>query len=240
MKRVFPKKEKGRNQIKMTKAERLLYLINLIRSDRNLTSKELAGKCRVSERTVFRDINSLASARFPIYYDQGYKFLEGAFLPTLNLSEDELSVLKFAFEFSPLKSNASVSQLGRSIQSKLEAGRRKPESERSTRLNHSTTAESASGNGADKFFEMCKLLNTAITQRKALKIRYKKNGTHNTETLIEPLALLRGNPKWQLLCFCHECRKMASYDLAKVEEISLTTQSFQSKMDLENIFTLHR
>lgn len=224
----------------MTKAERLLYLINLIRSDRNLTSKELAEKCGVSERTVFRDINSLASARFPIYYDHGYKFLEGAFLPTLNLSEDELSALKFAFEFSPMKSNSSVSQLGQSIQSKLKAAKKEPESERSIKLNHIDTQESALGNGADKFFEMCKLLNRAIAQRKALKIRYKKKGNHTAETLIEPLALLQGNLRWQVLCFCHECQKMASYDLAKVEEISLTTQSFQSKIDLENIFIIHR
>jgi predicted DNA-binding transcriptional regulator YafY len=233
-------KDKGRTQVKMTKAERLLYLINLIRSHRNLTSKDLAEECGVSERTVFRDINSLASARFPIYYDHGYKFLEGAFLPTLNLSEDELSALKFAFEFSPMKTNSTVLQLGRSILSKLEAGRRKPESERSTGLNHPTTVESTSGNGTDRFFEACKLLHTAIAQRKVVKIRYKKNGNHIADTLIEPLALLQGNLRWQVLCFCYECRKMASYDLAKVEEISLTAQSFQSKMDLENILAIHR
>jgi len=224
----------------MTKAERLLYLINLIRSSRTLTSKQLAERCGVSERTIFRDINSLASARFPIYYDRGYKFLEGAFLPTLNMTEEELSALKFAFEFSPTKSNSSVMQLGQSIQSKLEVAKRKPESERSNKLNHTAAGESTSSNGADKFFETCRLLNRAIAQKRALKIRCKRNGNHASETLIEPLALLQGNPRWQVLCFCHECNRMASYDLAKIEDISVTTHPFQSKMDLENIFAIHR
>jgi hypothetical protein len=117
----------------MAKAERLLFLINLIRSHRNLTSGELAERSGVSERTIFRDINSLASARFPIYYDRGYKFLEGAFLPTLNLSREELSALDFVFEFSPLKSEKSLSLLARDIHTKLEAGRRNPNSEKAAR-----------------------------------------------------------------------------------------------------------
>lgn len=224
----------------MTKAERLLYLINLIRSSRTLTSKQLAKRCGVSERTIFRDINSLASARFPIYYDRGYKFLEGAFLPTLNMTEEELSAIKFAFEFSPMRSNSSIVQLGRSIQSKLETVRRKPESERSIRLSHAATGGSDSGNGANKFLETCRLLNVAIAQRKALKIRYKKNGNHTGETLIEPLALLQGNPRWHVLCFCHGCQSLASYDLARIEDISMTSHSFQSKMNLDSIFAVHR
>jgi predicted DNA-binding transcriptional regulator YafY len=224
----------------MTKVERLLYLINLIRSCRTLTSKQLAERCGVSERTIFRDINSLASARFPIYYDGGYKFLDGAFLPTLNMTKEELETLKFAFEFSPVKSIPSIMQLGRSIQSKLEAARRKPESERSVRLNHTTNTESNSGSGPGKLFGMYRLLNKAIAQRIAVRISYKKKGNHIVETLIEPLALLQSNPRWRVLCFCHDCRKVASYDLAKLEEISLTDQSFQSKMKLDNIFANQR
>lgn len=232
--------ENGNFKSDMTKAERLLYLINLIRSYRGLTSKQLAEKCGVSERTIFRDINSLASARFPIYYDCGYKFLEGAFLPTLNVTDEELSALKFAFEFSPVRSDPSVLSLGKSIQTKLEAAKRKPESEKTIRLNHIANGEKASPNGADKFFEMCRLLNSAIAQRKTVKIRYKKNGNHATDVVIEPYALMQKNPKWQVLCFCSDCKRMASYDLDKIEEISITPQSFQSETSLNDIIVFHR
>ena len=120
----------------MTKAKRFLYLINLIKSHQKLRSKELAEKCGVSERTVFRDINSLASARIPIYYDKGSKFLGGAFLPTLNLTEEELSVLQFAFEFSPLKSEPSLYHLTKRINAKLKASGRKFLSEKPLRSNY--------------------------------------------------------------------------------------------------------
>lgn len=108
----------------MAKADRLLYLINLIKSNQSLTSKDLAEKCRVSERTIFRDLNSLASATFPLYHDHGYRFLEGTFLPTLNLTDEELSLLQFAFEFSPLKSEPSLYKVVKNIFNKLETSRK--------------------------------------------------------------------------------------------------------------------
>jgi predicted DNA-binding transcriptional regulator YafY len=219
----------------MTKAERLLHLITLIRSYRNLTSKQLSEKCGVSERTIFRDINSLAAAGFPIYYDRGYKFLDGAFLPTLNMTEEELSVLKLALEFSPVRSNPSMMQLGKSVQAKLEAAKKKPESERSDRT---ATGESASGNGTAAFVEICRLLAAAIDDRKAVRVRLRTNGNRPVETLAEPVALTRGNPKWKVLCFCRDCDRTVSYDLSKIESVLLTTQPFRSEPSLDEIFPL--
>ena len=223
----------------MAKAERLLFLINLIRSHRNLTSGELAERSGVSERTTFRDINSLASARFPIYYDRGYKFLEGAFLPTLNLTEDELSTLDFAFEFSPLKSEHSLSSFARNIHAKLEAGRRKPIPEKALRLSRVNKDKDASS-GISKFSTLFKSLNLAITQRRAVRVRYKKRGGHSEEILIEPYALVRGNPKWLVLCHCRGCEKTASYDISKIESISPTSEPFKSKLTLDKMFAVHQ
>jgi predicted DNA-binding transcriptional regulator YafY len=222
----------------MTKAERLLHLITLIRSYRSLTSKQLAEKCSVSERTIFRDINSLAAAGFPIYYDRGYKFLDGAFLPTLNMTEEELSALKLALEFSPIKSHPSMAQLGRSIQAKLEAAKKKPESERSIRSTGASDGESTPGNGAGAFLGICRLLTQAINQKKAVRIKRRVNGSRILETLVEPLALMQGNPKWQVLCFCQDCGRRISYDLSRIESISPTSQLFRSKPSLDEIFPL--
>ncbi len=228
------------SKLKTTKAERLLYLINLIKSRHDLTSKELAEKCGVSERTVFRDLNSLASANFPIYYDNGYKFLEGAFLPTLNLTDEEFSALQFAFEFSPLKSNAPLFHLAKDICAKLETAKSTPSSEMSRCRNHTQKTEATPANDLSKFSTMFKLLNLAIAQKKAVKIKYRKRGNRTMETLIEPYALVQKNPQWQVLCFCHGCNRIAFYDTNKIENISLTSHPFQSKLSLDKIFALHQ
>jgi predicted DNA-binding transcriptional regulator YafY len=223
----------------MAKVERLLYLINLIRSHHNLTSKELAGKCKVSERTIFRDINSLASATLPIYYEHGYKFLDGAFLPTLNLTDEEFSTLQFALDFSPMNTDRSLRNLAKDILGKLEAVKKRlppGELERSKRLAQDLTV---SPHETSKFSLMFKLLNLAIVQEKAIRIRYRKSGNRLDQFLIEPYALVCKNGEWMVLCYCWHCKKIVFYDVSRIGSISLTTQTFKSKISLDKFLAMH-
>jgi hypothetical protein len=59
----------------MRKSERLLYILSLLRSNKRLRAKELARKCVVTERTIYRDITSISCSNIPIYFDDGYKLL---------------------------------------------------------------------------------------------------------------------------------------------------------------------
>jgi predicted DNA-binding transcriptional regulator YafY len=217
----------------VTKTERLLYLINLIKSHHNQTSKELAEKCKVSERTIFRDLNSLASATFPIYYDKGYRFMEGAFLPTLNLTDEELSTLQFAFEFSPVKSEQSLATLAKGIYTKLEASRHQPVLERSGRSDRAREPQTLPSRRITKFYNMFRLLNLAIGRKKTMKIKYG-----DKEILIEPYALVRANPRWSVLAYCRDGGKIVSYSVNKIESMELTSEPFKSALSLDTIFTL--
>jgi predicted DNA-binding transcriptional regulator YafY len=232
------KKEKFR--FKMAKAERLLYLINLIKSHHNLTSKALAEKCGVSERTIFRDINSLASATLPIYYDHGYKFLESAFLPTLNLTDEELSTLRFVFEFSPIKADRSLQELAKNILSKLEASKTRLPPGELVRSKQVEQDIPSSPHETSKFSLMFKLLNLAIDQQRTIRIRYRKRGNHLDEFLIEPYALVSKNGEWLVLCYCWHCRKIVFYDVSKIKSVSLTTQTFKSKINLDKLLAAHQ
>ena len=53
----------------MAKYDRLLYILNLLRSRKNLNAEMLAAECGVTERTIYRDIIALSDANIPIYYD---------------------------------------------------------------------------------------------------------------------------------------------------------------------------
>jgi len=228
-----PVRGRERTKPRMKKAERLLYLINLIKSNQNLTSRKLAEKCGVSERTIFRDLKSLASAKFPVYYDQGYKFLEGAFLPTLNLTEEELSLLQFAFEFSPLRSDPSLFNLGENLLAKLETVVRRritPESG----SNHLEGVNIPTNAEINKFFMTFKLLNLAISRKRRVRIKYKQ-GRRLVESLIEPYALVQRNPRWLVLCYSEERKGIASFDVSKIENVSLISEPFKSGLRLERI-----
>lgn len=105
----------------MGKADRLLFILNLIRTRRNLTAKDLAKECGVSERTIYRDINAISSANIPIFYEEGYRFLTGTFLPTLNLSTDEYIALCLGLYCEAISSTPALKEAARRVLVKIES-----------------------------------------------------------------------------------------------------------------------
>lgn len=223
----------------MAKSDKLLYLVNLIKSNHCLTSKQLAEKCGVSERTIFRYINSLASASLPIYNDHGYKFMDSAFLPTINLTAEELSTLQFAFEFSPVKSDPALSNLAKSIFAKLEASTKSSRVPDGSIRNGRTSVSSPhkeTHTSPSVSQEMLKCaviyrhLYQGISQKKSVKVMYK-----NQELLIEPLALVQKNPSWIVLCNLRDADQAISLDISKITSISLTDQPSESKLSPDKL-----
>lgn len=80
----------------VTKAERLIFLSNLIRNRGPVFVEELATECEVSPRTIYRDINSLSRMNFPVYYDNGYRLSRDTTSIGGVLSTDDVDLICFA------------------------------------------------------------------------------------------------------------------------------------------------
>ena len=75
-----------------TRVQRLLELINAMRSGQAFCADELAAKLRISRRTVFRDLEQLERSGVPCGYDlnrRGYRIDEWYFLPPVGLTLPE-------------------------------------------------------------------------------------------------------------------------------------------------------
>ncbi|MFC7331063.1 helix-turn-helix transcriptional regulator [Marinactinospora rubrisoli] len=63
------------------RASRLLSLLLLLQNRGRMTAAQLAAELEVSERTIYRDVESLGSAGIPVYADRGtgggYRLLDG-------------------------------------------------------------------------------------------------------------------------------------------------------------------
>jgi len=106
----------------MSKYDRMLFILNILRSRRNLTAGNLANECGVTERSIYRDIISLSEANIPIYFDHGYKLASNNFLPPLNFSYDEYNCLKLALDSTPLGNTEKYQLVIKKIRAKVDAG----------------------------------------------------------------------------------------------------------------------
>jgi predicted DNA-binding transcriptional regulator YafY len=82
----------------MSRAERLQLIVSLMKSDPGIRPAELAARCRVSERSIFRDLHALQVLGLPIYFDRGYRLPSPMFLPPLHLTGEEALALSVAAE----------------------------------------------------------------------------------------------------------------------------------------------
>lgn len=79
----------------MRRADRFFGIIQLLRSDRVITARQIADKFEISERTVYRDMRDLLLSGVPIEGEAGvgYTIRGGYDLPPLMFTEAEIAAL---------------------------------------------------------------------------------------------------------------------------------------------------
>lgn len=106
----------------MSKSERLFELLTLLRAKRYaVTAKELAERMEVSERTIYRDIQSLLSSGVPIQGEAGVGYLlqAGSHLPPLMFSEKEMMALELGMRMVRAWSDAELAEASHSASTKI-------------------------------------------------------------------------------------------------------------------------
>ena len=81
---------------------RVLRIITLLQSGRTFNAGHLAAECRVSRRTVYRDLATIEKVGIPFFYnhaDGGYQMHASGLLPAINLNlEEALALVLMATE----------------------------------------------------------------------------------------------------------------------------------------------
>lgn len=103
----------------MTKAERLLFIVNLFRVRKVVSLNELAEECGVSNRTIYRDLLSLSELNIPVYFDNGYRLAGEISIPPLNFTEDEQEIITFSLKHSPLAKSSHFRDRLKNIELKI-------------------------------------------------------------------------------------------------------------------------
>jgi predicted DNA-binding transcriptional regulator YafY len=77
----------------MRRTDRLLGMMLKLRSGRVVPATELAAQFEVSQRTVYRDMETLSALGVPVYAEQGrkggFRLLDGYFLPAISFTQAE-------------------------------------------------------------------------------------------------------------------------------------------------------
>lgn len=209
------------------RADRLLSILLLLQNRGKMTSRELAQRLEVSERTVYRDMEALCASGIPIISERGreggWMLTEGYRTSLTGMKPLEIGSLLLSADSSILK------DLG--IQDDFSTAVLKLEAASSTRSNNPVSylserihIDGASWHPSDETYPFLSVLQEALWENRKVKITYLRNN-EKKERMIEPLGLVAKRGVWYVAARSEG--DMRTFRVSRLTEAEATNDFFE-------------
>ncbi|AFV00149.1 helix-turn-helix transcriptional regulator [Simiduia agarivorans] len=209
----------------MHKSERLFELVNILRSRHTaISAAQLAEHFKVSERTVYRDIQSLQLSGVAIEGEAGvgYALRRDAHIPPLQFSRDELEALLLGARMAQGWSDAAMARNAESAITKILAAL--PAALKSTDQELALRVPRFESNAL--FTQFSEEFRRAIKSHQVVLIDYRDVAGAISQRRIEPLGLLFWGATWTLVAFCQLRNAYRCFRLDRISAIHITDEHF--------------
>jgi predicted DNA-binding transcriptional regulator YafY len=204
----------------MRKTERLLYILSLLRTHHRLKASDLARKCGVTERTIYRDIISISAANIPIYFDGGYRLLHNGFLPPSNLSPHETGFLMSLLRSPMFGKGKPFQETARRIADKIEVAAEEESNERSIDIGVISTERSEN-------HRHTRAIENAVREKRNIIVGYESLKGEKTERKISPYAMAFRKHAWYLVGYCHLRDDIRTFRVGRIQSVRLSRERFE-------------
>lgn len=197
---------------------RLLGMIYLLMNKGTVKASELAERFEVSDRTIYRDVETLSMAGIPIYAKKGRN---GGISLTEQFVLDKMLVTK-----------EEQKQILAAMESLIETGA-EPESETLSKLKDFFRIQSQSWVAIDFSDwsgyrkELFETLRHAILDRRLLEFDYYGQYGEMSRRTAEPVQLLFKDYTWYLRAFCREREAMRMFKVLRMKRVNVLEQRFE-------------
>ena len=228
----------GRRPKKYSQAARLHDLIRILEMRYGATVAELVEECEVTRRTVYRDLQALMDAGYPLISERqpdgqvAYRFVAGySKIPPLTLSLDELMTLYLC------RGQLEFLQ-GTPFQDDLEAIFARLRSVLPPRsvahLERIAEASSPRFQGYKDYSSQRQILvdlRQALLKQQRCHIRYRPAQRPSNDYLIDPYTLLFYNHALYIGAYAHNRKAIRLFAVDRIDRVSLEPQRFEVPED---------
>ncbi len=216
------------------RADRLLSLMMLLQTRRQMTAEELANELEVSKRTIYRDIDALSVAGVPVYANGGpgggYALLDSYRTTLTGLNENEIRALFMLTIPGPI-SDLGVSQQLKAAILKLTSSFTGDHHEHSNYLRQRLHLDAASWFQKDELVPHLKIVQEAAWQDRQLVLSYRRRNGTVSERTISPYGLVAKASIWYLVAATG--KGMRVYRVSRIESVQMTQTHFARPQDFD-------
>lgn len=202
----------------MSRVDRLRTLIAVLQDGALHRAGDLAAQMNVSERTIYRDMATLAASGFPVAGTPGagYRTQDQGTRLTLSLSRAELEALHLGIAVVEGAADAGLSAAALALGSKLDAALDTVAAPESWDLATYPFADAARG------LAHMAPLRAAISGRQKLRLSVAGTGT----LTVRPLALSHWGRVWTLTVWCETTHTFRDVRIDVIETVSALPELF--------------
>jgi len=208
----------------MHRTDRLFETIALLRDGRLHRAEDLARRFGVSQRTVYRDMETLMASGVPVAGARGagYRLTAPVTLPPLNLTLEELEALHLGLAVLGEAGEPALRDAAASLSAKIDAVLPEAQSARPAGFGLAVYpfAEAAAG-----FLHMPPI-RAAIRARQKLRLGYRARAAEIEDRVIRPLELDYWGRVWTVTCWDETAGGFAVLRLDRIETLKVLPALF--------------
>ena len=216
------------------RADRLLSLMMLLQTRRQMTAEELANELEVSKRTIYRDIDALSVAGVPVYANGGpgggYALLDSYRTTLTGLNEGEIQALFMLTIPSPI-ADLGVSQQLKTAILKLTSTLAGDHHEHTDYLRQRLHLDAASWFQTDEPVPHLKVVQEAVWQDRQLVLSFRRLSCTVSERTFYPYGLVAKASIWYLVAATDE--GMRVYRVSRIQAVQMTQTHFARPQEFD-------
>ncbi len=209
----------------MRRADRLFRLVQMLRSNRAITARQLAERLEVSERTIYRDMQDLSLSGIPVISEPGtgYRLMPGFRLPPLMFDEDEITALLLGARMIKVWTDQSLGKAAERVIEKVQTVL--PESRQMEMDVEEILVPDFHVDTLVK--ERLMLLRSAIRTQQKTRMEYVRADGQSSARVVHPLGLFFWGRVWTLVGWCELRDDFRHFRLDRIRRLVQCTETFE-------------
>ena len=210
----------------MRRADRLFRIVQFLRAGRLQTARSLAQKLRVSERTIYRDVQDLQLSGVPILGEAGvgYTLRRDYDLPPLMFDHREISALVLGSRMVAAWGDSELASAANDALRKIEAVLTPALRDRIDAVPLHVPTHGLKNQGIAR--EVLEQLRGAIEGSQIVEVRYGDEKERVTERRLRPMALLFWGNVWTLVAWCELRVDFRSFRIDRFKALRTLEETF--------------
>jgi predicted DNA-binding transcriptional regulator YafY len=220
----------------MSRQDRMNAIVILMRSRKKVTANELAKMFGVTDRTIYRDMQSLADTDVPIVAtpgtEGGYELLPGFFVPPILFTKDEAVALFLGGTFVSERKGTPFQESIVSALAKLEELLPETTREPAMMTKNFILWDVPDEQPTSSQSEAIQTITEAMQGQRCIHVRYESDASV-TERVVEPYGVIYGDGRWYLVGFCHLRGALRMFRVNRIADVRMEEEEFERPEDFD-------